>query len=35
MVNYIVNNIDKFAKDILNDEVVSFEIDKPIDKQRF
>ena len=35
MVNYIANNIDNFAKDILNDEVVSFEIDKPIDRQRF
>ena len=33
LVDYIVLNIDLFAKDILDDEVVSFEVDKPINKQ--
>ena len=33
LVDYVVLNIDKFAKDILNDEVISFEIDMPITKQ--
>jgi hypothetical protein len=30
---YIVNNIDKFTKDILEDELVSFEVEKPVSKQ--
>ena len=33
LVNYIVLNIDKFVNDILNDELISFEIDMPINKQ--
>lgn len=33
LVYYIINNIDLFAKNILNDEVIFFEIDMPIEKQ--
>lgn len=33
LVNYIVLNIDKFVNDILNDELISFEVDMPINKQ--
>lgn len=35
MVRYIIDNIDDFAKDILNDEIILVEVDKPIDRQRF
>lgn len=32
LVNYIVLNIDKFVNEFLDDELISFEIDMPINK---
>lgn len=31
---FLVNNIDKFVNEFLDDSIVSFEINKPINKQR-
>lgn len=33
LVNYVAENIELFAKDILDDTIISFEIDMPIEKQ--
>lgn len=33
LVDYIVNNIHDFGRDILNDEIISFEVEKDIEKQ--
>lgn len=35
LVEFITSNIEAFGKDYLNDKVISFEVDKPIDRQRF
>lgn len=33
LVQYIVNNIDSFAKDLLDDTVIAYEVDKPLSKR--
>ena len=34
LVEYVVDNIDVFAKQILNDEIISFEVEKLVGKKR-
>jgi hypothetical protein len=34
LIDYIILNIDKFTKDLFNDEAILFEVDMPISKQK-